>query len=102
MKPDLKRQSRQRILIHCGIELRFAPQPNAAQAVIGAVEALEPAGRPALPEAVAMATRAPALAAGMADRGVIAEGMRADLVRVRRIDGRSWIRAVWRGGRRVL
>jgi alpha-D-ribose 1-methylphosphonate 5-triphosphate diphosphatase len=56
----------------------------------------------ALPEAVAMATRAPALAAGMADRGVIAEGMRADLVRVRRIDGRSWIRAVWRGGRRVL
>lgn len=55
-----------------------------------------------LPEAVAMATRAPALAAGMADRGVIEAGMRADLVRVRRVEGRSWIRAVWREGRRVV
>ncbi|MEL6450284.1 MAG: vWA domain-containing protein [Pseudomonadota bacterium] len=40
-----------------GIELRFAPQPDAAQAVIGAVEALEPEGRTALTEAVALAAK---------------------------------------------
>jgi alpha-D-ribose 1-methylphosphonate 5-triphosphate diphosphatase len=55
-----------------------------------------------LPEAVATVTRRPALAVGLADRGALAPGLRADLVRVRRAGAAvSWVRQVWRGGVRV-
>jgi alpha-D-ribose 1-methylphosphonate 5-triphosphate diphosphatase len=60
----------------------------------------EPFGVP-LPDAVATATAAPADAGGLADRGVIEPGRRADLVRVRVIEGRPVVRAVWVGGERV-
>ena len=43
----------------------------------------------ALPEAIAPVSRMPAEVLGLADRGRIAPGLRADLVRVRR----SWNRA---------
>lgn len=46
-------------------------------------------------------TLAPAKAAGLDDRGEIAAGKRADLVRVRMVEGRPIIRAVWRAGERV-
>jgi alpha-D-ribose 1-methylphosphonate 5-triphosphate diphosphatase len=54
-----------------------------------------------LPEAVAKVTRNPAHAAGLDDRGEISVGLRADLVRVRVIDGQPVVREVWRQGVRV-
>jgi len=54
-----------------------------------------------LPMAIATVTRAPAQAAGLIDRGRIAVGLQADLVRVRLIKDRPIVREVWRAGRRV-
>jgi alpha-D-ribose 1-methylphosphonate 5-triphosphate diphosphatase len=55
-----------------------------------------------LPEAMSMVTRRPAAAAHLADRGEIAVGKRADLVRVRRRAGDvPVVRGVWRQGNRV-
>ncbi len=55
-----------------------------------------------LPEAVAMVTATPARTVGLDDRGRIAAGLRADLVRVRRADGDvPVVRSVWSGGVRV-
>ena len=54
-----------------------------------------------LPAALATVTRNPARAAGLTDRGEIAVGKRADLVRVRVIGGLPMVRGVWRQGRRV-
>jgi alpha-D-ribose 1-methylphosphonate 5-triphosphate diphosphatase len=54
-----------------------------------------------LPRAVATVTSAPAEAAGLADRGRIEAGLRADLIRVRVIDGRPVVRGVWVAGERV-
>lgn len=54
-----------------------------------------------LPQALAMVTANPAKAAGLADRGEIAIGKRADLVRVRVIGGLPVVRGVWRQGVRV-
>jgi alpha-D-ribose 1-methylphosphonate 5-triphosphate diphosphatase len=50
---------------------------------------------------VATVTAAPAAAAGLADRGRIAIGARADLIRVRRIGGAAALRGTWCGGERV-
>jgi len=36
------------------------------------------------------------------DRGAIVPGRRADLVRVRRIDGAPLVRTVWRQGRQII
>ncbi len=46
-------------------------------------------------------TAAPARAAGLADRGRIAPGLRADLVRVARAGGVPMARGVWSAGRRI-
>jgi alpha-D-ribose 1-methylphosphonate 5-triphosphate diphosphatase len=54
-----------------------------------------------LPAAVAMVTDRPARMAGLPDRGRIAPGLRADLVRLRPLDGLPMVREVWRGGDRV-
>jgi alpha-D-ribose 1-methylphosphonate 5-triphosphate diphosphatase len=54
-----------------------------------------------LPDAVAVVTRNPAQAIGLTDRGEIAPGKRADLVRVRLHDGLPVVREVWRDGIRV-
>ncbi|MEP7239316.1 MAG: alpha-D-ribose 1-methylphosphonate 5-triphosphate diphosphatase [Devosia sp.] len=55
-----------------------------------------------LPAAVRMVSKTPAEAAGLRDRGEIAVGRRADLVRVALRDGVPIVRAVWREGRRVI
>ncbi len=55
-----------------------------------------------LPRAVRLVTAAPAVMAGLSDRGAIAPGLRADLVRVRLHDGLPIVRAVWRRGERVI
>jgi alpha-D-ribose 1-methylphosphonate 5-triphosphate diphosphatase len=54
-----------------------------------------------LPQALAMVTATPARTVGLDDRGRIATGLRADLVRVRRADGVPVVRSVWREGQRV-
>lgn len=56
----------------------------------------------ALPQAIATVTRNPARATGLEDRGGIAPGLRADLVRVYRGGEVPVVRQVWRGGERVF
>ncbi len=60
-----------------------------------------------LPQAIATVTSKPAQATGMVDRGMIAQGLRADLVRVHmaRLVGHhrhAVVRTVWRQGQQVL
>jgi alpha-D-ribose 1-methylphosphonate 5-triphosphate diphosphatase len=54
-----------------------------------------------LADAIRKVTRTPALATGLSDRGEIAPGLRADLVRVAAIGDMPVVRRVWRGGERV-
>ena len=54
-----------------------------------------------LPAAIATVTANPARATGLDDRGRIAPGLRADLVRVRLAQGIPVVRQVWRAGERV-
>ena len=54
-----------------------------------------------LPRGIATVTSAPAHAAGLNDRGQIAVGLYADLVRVRLIGGTPVVRSVWSHGRQV-
>lgn len=54
-----------------------------------------------LPRAVATVTATPARHAGLTDRGVLEAGKRADLIRVRLIEGRPVVRGVWVAGERV-
>jgi alpha-D-ribose 1-methylphosphonate 5-triphosphate diphosphatase len=55
-----------------------------------------------LPEAVAKVSANPARTLGLADRGEIAPGRRADLVRVSMIDELPVPRQVWRQGERII
>ncbi len=56
-----------------------------------------------VPQAIATVSRNPARALGLADRGEIAPGLRADLVQVHMLNGKQpVVRAVWREGRRVI
>jgi alpha-D-ribose 1-methylphosphonate 5-triphosphate diphosphatase len=55
----------------------------------------------ALPAAVAMVSDTPAQQLGLDDRGRIEEGRRADLVRVRLVEGMPVARQVWRTGEQV-
>jgi alpha-D-ribose 1-methylphosphonate 5-triphosphate diphosphatase len=54
-----------------------------------------------LPAAVATVTAAPAAAAGLADRGRIAPGLRADLARVATAGGHPVVRGTWVAGLRL-
>jgi alpha-D-ribose 1-methylphosphonate 5-triphosphate diphosphatase len=58
-------------------------------------------GAIALPQAVALVTAHPARICGLADRGRIAPGLRADLVRVRMLADLPVVRQVWCAGERV-
>ncbi len=55
-----------------------------------------------LPQAVMLMTGNPARALGLADRGQIAEGKRADLVLAHRHNGHVYVKNVWRQGRQVF
>ncbi|WP_346915572.1 alpha-D-ribose 1-methylphosphonate 5-triphosphate diphosphatase [uncultured Roseibium sp.] len=55
-----------------------------------------------LPAAVCMASKTPAEAANLEDRGEIAVGRRADLLRVGLHGGHPYLRTAWRLGDRVL
>ena len=54
-----------------------------------------------LTQSIRMVTVTPARAVGLEDRGRIASGLRADLIRVKRLSGVPVVRSVWREGRRV-
>ncbi|SEL30348.1 alpha-D-ribose 1-methylphosphonate 5-triphosphate diphosphatase [Roseivivax marinus] len=54
-----------------------------------------------LPRGIRTVTAAPAESTGLADRGRLSEGLRADIVRVGRLDGTPVVRGVWSQGRRV-
>ena len=54
-----------------------------------------------VPRAIAAATRNPARAVGLDDRGEIAIGLRADLVRFHATKKAPIIRDVWRGGKKI-
>ncbi len=54
-----------------------------------------------LADAVRTVTLNPARATGLDDRGALAAGLRADLVRIHLFDRRPVVRSVWREGRRV-
>lgn len=52
-------------------------------------------------QAVAVVSHHPARACKLHDRGEIAIGLRADLIRVREVHGVPLVREVWRAGRRI-
>lgn len=54
-----------------------------------------------LSRAVSLVTSGPARAAGLQDRGEIAVGRRADVVRIRRVGGLPLVRGVWSAGVRA-
>jgi alpha-D-ribose 1-methylphosphonate 5-triphosphate diphosphatase len=54
-----------------------------------------------LPQAIALVSQSPARLAGLADRGSLVAGQRADIVRVRLHEGLPVVRQVWRAGERV-
>ena len=55
-----------------------------------------------LAQGVAMVTEQPARMAGLTDRGRLAAGWRADVVRVRVHEGLAVVRQVWKAGERVI
>ncbi|MCF4172070.1 alpha-D-ribose 1-methylphosphonate 5-triphosphate diphosphatase [Vibrio sp. McD22-P3] len=55
-----------------------------------------------LPQAVQLVTKNPAQALSLNDRGVIAEGKRADLVLAKQVDGHPLVARVWRQGKKVF
>jgi alpha-D-ribose 1-methylphosphonate 5-triphosphate diphosphatase len=54
-----------------------------------------------LPEAIGLISDRPARMVGLTDRGRVAPGLRADLVRIRLHDDLPVVRQVWRAGERV-
>ena len=70
-----------------------------ASLLVGAVRLGERAG--GMSAGIASVTAAPARAAGLADRGRIAPGLLADLLRFRLDGGLPVPRGVWVGGERV-
>lgn len=55
-----------------------------------------------LPQAVATVSANPAATAGLSDRGRIAPGLKADLLRIAVIEGQPFIKTVWRDAERVM
>lgn len=54
-----------------------------------------------MPRAIKTVTRAPALAAGLSDRGAIETGLRGDLIRIGALSDTPILRGVWSRGRQV-
>ena len=67
----------------------------------GAFKLAEDVEAISLPQSLALVTRRPAETVGLSDRGEIAQGKRADLLRVRWRGGVPVVRGVWREGKRV-
>jgi alpha-D-ribose 1-methylphosphonate 5-triphosphate diphosphatase len=87
-------------LVRAGAVDAFASDYVPASLVEAAFLCVEQTGI-TLPHAVALITDRPARMAGLPDRGRLAPGLRADLVRVRVHQGLPVVRQVWRAGERV-
>jgi alpha-D-ribose 1-methylphosphonate 5-triphosphate diphosphatase len=72
-----------------------------ASLLLGAFHLAESPGVNGLPNAIQLVSKNPAKALGLADRGEIAIGKRADLIRVSMMNDQPVVREVWREGRRV-
>ncbi len=72
-----------------------------ASLLLGALALEDTAAIGGLPGALRLVSRNPAVAAGLTDRGEIAVGKRADLIRVRRDQHKVVVREVYRQGERV-
>ena len=70
--------------------------------LLEAAFALSEGGYMSLPAAVGLVTANPAEAVGLADRGSLEVGRRADLVRVSMVEGQPVVRNVWREGAEVF
>jgi alpha-D-ribose 1-methylphosphonate 5-triphosphate diphosphatase len=88
-------------LIRAGLVDALASDYVPASMVEAAFLAVSLAGI-SLPQAVRLIAAAPASMCGFADRGEIAVGKRADLVRVRLHEGAPVVRQVWLAGERVI
>lgn len=73
-----------------------------ASLIEAAFRIAEEAGAFDLPAACRLVSANPARAVGLDDRGEIAPGLRADLIRVRVANGLPVVRAVWRAGERIV
>jgi alpha-D-ribose 1-methylphosphonate 5-triphosphate diphosphatase len=73
-----------------------------ASLLLGAFELARRINGLGLAAAIRTVTLHPAHATGLADRGMIAPGLRADLVRIRLVRELPMVREVYRGGHRVL
>jgi alpha-D-ribose 1-methylphosphonate 5-triphosphate diphosphatase len=87
-------------LVREGLAQAFASDYVPASMLEAAWRAVE-AGGITLPQAIAMVTDTPARMARLADRGRLASGLKADLVRVRSIGDMPLVRGVWRAGERI-
>ena len=80
----------------------FASDYIPSSMLAAAFKLTEPPFEWPLPRAIRTVTKAPAEAAGFNDRGEIVQGLAADFVRVRIVEGRPIVRSVWRRGVRQL
>jgi alpha-D-ribose 1-methylphosphonate 5-triphosphate diphosphatase len=87
-------------LLRAGVVDAFASDYVPASLLEAAIMATT-IGAIALPQAIALITDRPTQMAGLTDRGRIAAGLSADLVRVRLHEGMPIVRGVWRQGERV-
>jgi alpha-D-ribose 1-methylphosphonate 5-triphosphate diphosphatase len=87
-------------LVREGLAQAFASDYVPASMLEAAWRAVE-AGGITLPQAIAMVTDTPARMARLADRGRLAAGLKADLVRVRSIGDMPLVRGVWRAAERI-
>ncbi|HEC71221.1 MAG TPA: alpha-D-ribose 1-methylphosphonate 5-triphosphate diphosphatase, partial [Roseobacter sp.] len=55
-----------------------------------------------LARGIATVTHAPALHSGLRDRGTLEIGMRADIIRFKRLDGLAILKETWSAGQRVF
>ena len=72
-----------------------------ASLLLGAFQLADSPGVGGLPGAIRLVTQNPAKALGLEDRGTIAIGKRADLIRVTDAERTPVVRTVWRSGARV-
>ncbi len=79
----------------------YVPSAALHAALILAAEAPPEEPKTALTRALAMVTSGPAKAVGLTDRGALARGLRADLVRFSAVGTTPVVKAVWRRGTRI-
>jgi alpha-D-ribose 1-methylphosphonate 5-triphosphate diphosphatase len=87
-------------LVREGLAHAFASDYVPASMLEAAWRAVD-AGGITLPQAIAMVADTPARMARLTDRGRLAAGLKADLVRVRSIGDMPLVRGVWRAGERI-